>query len=89
MRVSFLSVVAGLALLAMGYQAGSSAVQKTATATELRLNLDGAYRDGLYLGRLDRRRGLPLHPARARWSREADRRLFLKGYHRGYDGSLE
>jgi hypothetical protein len=52
------------------------------------LAADGAFRDGLYLGRLDAGLGRPLHPAVGRWSNEKDRASFLAGYRRGYDDSL-
>jgi hypothetical protein len=49
---------------------------------------NGAFRDGLYLGRLDAGRGRPLHPAVGRWSTEKDRASFAAGYRRGYDDFL-
>lgn len=55
---------------------------------EARLDADGAFRDGLYLGRLAAESGQPLHPATARWSTEQDRATFTAGYHRGYKESL-
>jgi plastocyanin len=45
---------------------------------------DGAFRDGLYLGKLAAERGLAPHVARGRWSTEADRSSFSAGYQRGY-----
>lgn len=47
---------------------------------------DGAFRDGLYLGRLSARTGLPMSPPVGRWSMEKDRNSFLAGYRRGYSG---
>ncbi len=49
---------------------------------------DGAFRDGLYLGKLAAERGQELRPAIGRWSTELDRSMFTAGYHRGYDESL-
>ena len=45
---------------------------------------DAAYRDGLYLGRLDAQAGRRPHPAIGRWSQDADRSLFRAGYNAGY-----
>lgn len=49
---------------------------------------DGAFRDGLYIGRLAAAQGKPPHPLIGRWSREKDRESFLAGYRAGY-GSLQ
>lgn len=49
---------------------------------------DGAFRDGLYLGRLTAERGSEPHVASARWASEKDRAAFSAGYHRGYNESL-
>jgi len=48
---------------------------------------DGAFRDGLYLGRLDAARGRPRHLAVGRWSNENDRGSFRSGYRLGYGDS--
>jgi hypothetical protein len=52
------------------------------------LALDGAYRDGLYLGRLTAESGQPLRPTVGRWSSEKDRTSFETGYRRGYNDVL-
>ena len=52
------------------------------------LALDGAYRDGLYLGGLTAGGGRPLHPPVGRWSNEKDRAAFDAGYRRGYNDVL-
>jgi hypothetical protein len=44
----------------------------------------GAFRDGLYLGRLAAERGQPRHVASGRWSATEDRTLFTMGYDHGY-----
>lgn len=51
---------------------------------EIQLSADGAFRDGLYLGRLAAESGQPIHPAIGRWSAEQDRANFIAGYRRGY-----
>lgn len=49
---------------------------------------DGAFRDGLYLGKLAAERGRPLYPPSGRWSTEKDRASFVAGYRRGYNDFL-
>lgn len=56
---------------------GSPAVEADATAI-------AAYRDGLYLGKLDAERGQDAHVATARWSQESHRSAFTEGYNQGY-----
>ena len=46
---------------------------------------DGAFRDGLYLGKLSAQQGQPPRLAIGRWSTEHDRSLFAAGYRRGYE----
>jgi hypothetical protein len=55
---------------------------------EARMQIDGAFRDGLYLGRLAAESGQLRRPAIGRWSTEQDRDTFTTGYRRGYDGVL-
>jgi hypothetical protein len=43
-----------------------------------------AYRDGLYLGKLDSQRGSARHVAIGRWSGASDRVSFAKGYDQAY-----
>jgi len=63
----------------------TNAIKRTPDTTEdVVLNSDGAFRDGLYLGKLAARNGEPLRPAIGRWSTEQDRSLFTTGYERGY-----
>jgi hypothetical protein len=51
-------------------------------------NADGAFRDGLYLGKLAAQAGAEPHVARGRWANVGDRALFSAGYQEGYSGSL-
>ena len=50
---------------------------------------DAAFRDGLYLGKLQARQGREPHLSVGRWSGEADRGAFVRGYERGYAGVLQ
>jgi hypothetical protein len=45
---------------------------------------EAAFRDGLFLGRLDAEHGRKPHLSTGRWSVEADRRLFVSGYLQAY-----
>ena len=56
--------------------------------SDAQLALDGAYQDGLYLGRLTAERGQPLSPPIGRWSSDEDRASFAAGYQRGYNDVL-
>ena len=58
------------------------------TSNETRFAADGAFRDGLYLGRLAAEAGTEPHIARGRWATLGDRALFSAGYQEGYRGSL-
>jgi hypothetical protein len=46
---------------------------------------DGAFRDGLYVGRLAAEGKRRLQPPIGRWSSDRDRASFVAGYRRGYD----
>jgi len=76
-----LAVCAGTtALLA---NSGRSA--RHAQTPDAQMSSDGAFRDGLYVGRLTAEGGRPLRPPIGRWSNEQDRASFVAGYRRGYD----
>ena len=49
--------------------------------------VSAAFRDGLYSGRRDAKRGIAPHVATGRWSTEGDRASFASGYKKGYDES--
>jgi hypothetical protein len=50
---------------------------------------DGAYRDGLFIGQLDRSHGQRHHLAAGRWSNSTDRQSFVAGYEQGYSQVAE
>jgi hypothetical protein len=60
---------------------------KSNMTSEARLANDGAFRDGLYLGKLAAENGQLLRPTIGRWSRAEDRSMFVAGYRRGYNES--
>jgi hypothetical protein len=49
------------------------------------LATDGAFRDGIYLGRLSAVSGQPRRAPIGRWSTEQDRARFAAGYRLGYE----
>jgi hypothetical protein len=55
---------------------------------DIRQIRDGAFRDGMYLGRLAAERGVAPHILTGRWATEADRAAFRAGYERGYKNFL-
>ena len=59
------------------------------TNPEAILAADGAFRDGLYLGRLAVEDGRPQRPPIGRWSTHHDRAMFAAGYSRGYTSSKQ
>ena len=80
-----------VAVLCLGTTAllahGNHASQRLNDASA-QLATDGAFRDGLYLGKFDADAQHPLRPAIARWSSERDRSSFIAGYRRGYNDVL-
>src|ERR1700692_1803372 len=56
-------------------------------ASEAQFAADGAFRDGLYFGRLAAEHGEPMRPSIGRWSTAHDRSTFSAGYRRGYEES--
>jgi len=67
------------ALLANGVRAAQSGQNEAA-----QMATDGAFRDGLFIGRLAAARGQAAHPLVGRWSSDRDRASFAAGYERGY-----
>jgi hypothetical protein len=61
---------------------------KSIPSVERGLASDGAFRDGLYLGKLAAEGGQAPRLAIGRWSADQDRSMFAAGYRRGYSESL-
>jgi len=60
-------------------------VFKAPNAVEAQTATDGAFRDGLYLGKLDRVARRTAAPPVARWSTDKDRVSFARGYRQGFN----
>jgi len=81
----------GLAIVVCLGTAGllaSSNITRPNQNVDAHLANDGAYRDGLFLGKLAAERRRPLHPLTGRWSTGQDRASFVAGYRRAYNDVL-
>lgn len=68
-----------------GYQAAyGQTVSLLNQKSGVNLNTLAAYRDGLYLGKLDAEQGRNEHAGVGRWARLQDKELFAFGYHEAY-----
>jgi hypothetical protein len=75
-------------VLAIGCVGTSSLLFHTRRAPaplEVQMATDGAFRDGLYLGALDRTARRVVTPPIARWSSAQDRASFARGYRQGFN----
>lgn len=77
-----LAMVLGLGTTALLATNGRAARQ--IQSADAQMAVDGAFRDGLYVGRLAAADGRALLPPVGRWSSERDRASFVAGYRRGY-----
>ena len=78
---TFVAVFLGVIGLASNSQIAAAPEQ----GVEVRMAADGAFEDGLYLGRLAVQGGQPSHPGVGRWAADRDRAVFLQGYLQGYE----
>lgn len=83
-----------LYVLVIALSAGSAATVERAMGTQsdsdtkALMHTNGAFRDGLYLGKLAARNGEQPHIAIARWATDKDRAAFREGYERGFRQTL-
>jgi len=83
---TYVAIVIGLGATAtLAINPGTA---KPNTTAEVLFATDGAFRDGLYLGKLAAVGGQALRPAIGRWSTDQDRTMFRAGYLRGYNETL-
>ena len=83
LSTSALAIAVSLGSTAM--LTNSNRTVSSSVSTEASLATDGAFRDGLYLGKLAAGRGQTQRPAIGRWSTDRDRSMFAAGYRRGYE----
>jgi hypothetical protein len=55
------------------------------STTDAIQQVDAAFRDGFYLGRLDAKDARKARPSLGRWNDARDRASFLAGYQQGYE----
>jgi hypothetical protein len=82
---SLSAVVIGLALVA-----GVAGIYRGRSDVDVQLSEanDGAYRDGMYLGRLAAQNGEAPRISVGRWSGDEDRASFAAGYEQGYTATM-
>ena len=86
-----LSAYAFAAVMALGTTAmlaNSNHAIQPGENTATSLDADGAFRDGLYLGKLTAQNREPMRVDVGRWSTEQDRESFASGYRLGYQEGL-
>jgi hypothetical protein len=83
-----ISEIALAACLTSGAFLNLSHRGKSVRHVEQQHALDGAFRDGLFIGSLTAETGLSSRPPVGRWSNPSDRASFLAGYQHGYDEVL-
>jgi hypothetical protein len=88
-KAFILAVAIAVSLGTTALLANNRRIPPHATANSVaQWSSDGAFRDGLYLGKLSASTGRPLRPPIGRWSTEKDRSLFAAGYRQGYNQFL-
>jgi hypothetical protein len=86
-KLSIYTFVIAASLGATAMLATSGQTPAPVQASEAQFSADGAFRDGLYVGKLAAEQGQPMRPSIGRWSTAHDRSTFSAGYRRGYDES--
>jgi hypothetical protein len=84
---SVLVIAIGLGATALLANSGGTAGD--IQSAQAQLANDGAFRDGVYLGKLAAQSGRSRHVLVGRWSSERDRAAFAAGYERGYENRGE
>ncbi|HVR24462.1 MAG TPA: hypothetical protein VMU26_14200 [Candidatus Polarisedimenticolia bacterium] len=84
--LSYAAIVICLGATAM--LANSERTVNSKASVDAQLNADGAFRDGLYLGRLAAASTQRPRPEVGRWSADPDRGAFTAGYRRGDNEAL-
>lgn len=87
-RALISEIALAVCLASGGFLVRSGRPMPATGLAERQLALDGAFRDGLFVGQLTAKDGRPLRPPVGRWSSDSDRASFLAGYHRGYNDAL-
>lgn len=86
--LSLYAAVIALSIVPMSMLSGDRHHNSPAANGNVAEITDGAFRDGLYLGRLAAEGGSKPHIAIGRWATAEDRSSFTAGYQRGYSQLL-
>jgi hypothetical protein len=86
-KLSIYTFVIAVSLGATVMLATSGRAPAGVRTSEAQFASDGAFRDGLYFGRIAAEQGQPMRPSIGRWSTGHDRSTFSAGYRRGYGES--
>lgn len=88
-KVRKMSVYISLVVIPFGAAtvrlAGKASHAKQVNIVDATQETNAAFRDGLYLGKLDAEDDRKVRPSIGRWSEPKDRASFLAGYQRGYE----
>lgn len=71
--------------IAASFLTGAVTSGTQTAAAQVNSATNAAFRDGLYLGKLDAGRGNRPHLGSGRWNQDADRRNYIEGYVRGFN----
>jgi hypothetical protein len=83
-RIFTYALAIAVAVATTGFLARSRPTSGRVQKTDIQFAANGAFRDGLFVGKLAAERGEAMHPLPGRWTAEADRISFIAGYQRGY-----
>jgi hypothetical protein len=83
-RLSLFAAVIALGMGTASWLHGDRRVAYFSANDNVAQTTNGAFRDGLYLGRLAAERGIAPRVARGRWATAEDQASFTAGYERGY-----
>jgi hypothetical protein len=83
-RLSLFASVIALGMATASMLHGGRPGTHFSTNDNVAQTTNGAFRDGLYLGRLAAERGIAPRVARGRWATAEDQASFTTGYERGY-----
>ena len=87
-RLSLFALLIALGLGIAPVSHGKLYANLQSANVSVRYATDGAFRDGLYLGRLAAESGAESHIAIGRWATVGDRASFTAGYQQGYNEFL-
>ena len=88
LSVYFACIVMPLGVVTTVGLAGRAKRPSPVDRVKVDLDADAAYRDGLFVGKLDGQQGRAMQPTVGRWNSNEDRASFRVGYKKGYREGL-